>query len=287
MSSKHIWPVFVLIFALTLLSSGCANSFTDQPDLIPSGGETGPEHSATEEAPGTGTPDIGERRPEPTIPGGLERVPPQDADPLVGEVPAELLDEMIADLAKETGADRDDIKVVRAEAVVWNDGSLGCPKSGEFYIQVLMSGYWVVLEVEGQEYDYRANDSGYFTLCEGKGGPPMPPRNKGVDIENPLIIQAKEDLAERLGISPNQIALLSFEAVVWPDSSLGCPQPGMRYLQVPMDGALMRLGVDTEMYFYHSGGAQDPFLCEQTSQIIPRVNPKFDELVPPPGSETD
>ena len=65
----------------------------------------------------------------------------------------------------------------------------------------------------------------------------MPPRNKGVDIENPLIIQAKEDLAERLDISPNQIALLSFEEVVWPDSSLGCPQPGMRYIQVPKDGA--------------------------------------------------
>jgi hypothetical protein len=261
MSSKHILSVFLLIFALTLLSSGCANSFTEQPDLLPTGAETGPEHSATEEDPGTGTPDIGERRPEPTLPGGLERVTPIDSDPVVGEVPAELLDEMIADLAQETGADRDDIKVVRAEAVVWNDGSLGCPKPGEFYIQVLMSGYWVVLEVEAQEYDYRANDAGYFTLCEGKGGPPMPPRNKGVDIENPLIIQAKEDLAERLDISPNQIALLSFEAVVWPDSSLGCPQPGMFYAQVLSPGYRVILEVNGERYMYHTDNRQRVVYC--------------------------
>jgi hypothetical protein len=152
---------------------------------------------------------------------------------------------------------------------------------------MLINGYWVVLEVDGIEYDYRANDAGYFSLCEGKGVPPMPPRDTGVDIENPLLVQAKQDLAERLDISPNQIALLSYEEVVWPDASLGCPQPGMAYAQVPQEGVLIRLGIGRDMYFYHSGGAQNPFLCEQTSQIVPRVNPKSDELVPPPGSETD
>jgi hypothetical protein len=233
------------------------------------------------------TPDRNERRPEPTLPGGLERIPTQESEPVVGEVPGELLSEIIADLAKDTGAEREAIKVVRAEAVVWNDGSLGCPKPGEFYIQMLVSGYWVVLEVDGIEYDYRANDAGYFSLCEGKGVPPMPPRDTGVDIENPLLVQAKQDLAERLDISPNQIALLSYEEVVWPDASLGCPQPGMAYAQVPQEGVLIRLGIGRDMYFYHSGGAQNPFLCEQTSQIVPRVNPKSDELVPPPGSETD
>lgn len=110
----------------------------------------------------------------------------------------------------------------------------------------------------------------------------MPPPGSGVDIENPLITQAKEDLAERLGIPPNQIALTSYEEVVWPDSSLGCPQPGMEYLQVPMDGALIRLHAEGQDYDYHSGGNRGVFLCEKLSKNT--KNPPPIDIVPPPGS---
>lgn len=99
--------------------------------------------------------------------------------------------------------------------------------------------------------------------------------------------QAKEDLARRLSIAVDQITLLEVREVVWPDASLGCPQPGVAYEQVPQDGLLIRLDVEGRMYFYHSGGTQAPFLCEQTSQVVPKVTPKFDEVLPPPGSETD
>ncbi len=66
---------------------------------------------------------------------------------------------------------RREITVTRAEAVVWNDGSLGCPKPGEFYIQMLINGYWVVLEVEGIEYDYRVSDKGSLRSVKDKCGP--------------------------------------------------------------------------------------------------------------------
>ncbi len=79
----------------------------------------------------------------------------------------------------------------------------------------------------------------------------------------PLLTQAKEDLAQRLSVPVDQIEVLEARAVVWPDASLGCPQPGMKYKQVPMDGALIRLVVDGQVYEYHSGGSRDPFLCEQ------------------------
>ena len=42
----------------------------------------------------------------------------------------------------------------------------------------------------------------------------------------PLVEKAKEDLAQRLSIEMEQISLLEAKAVVWPDASLGCPQPG-------------------------------------------------------------
>lgn len=102
-----------------------------------------------------------------------------------------------------------------------------------------------------------------------------------------LIEKAKEDLAKRLSIEVTEISFLEAREVIWPDSSLGCPQPDMVYAQVEVEGLLIRLGVGKEMYFYHSGGNMDPFLCESTSPVFPKSTPIIDELLPPPGSEID
>ena len=79
-----------------------------------------------------------------------------------------------------------------------------------------------------------------------------------------LVDLAKTDLAERLGIEIDAITLISYQDVIWPDSSLGCPQPGMAYLQVPKDGSRIILEFEGTTYDYHTGGGRDPFLCEQT-----------------------
>jgi len=115
----------------------------------------------------------------PTIPAVTpvvpERVPPTETRPLVtGEVPVELLDALKSDLIECTGATLDQIKLVRAQAITWPDGSLGCPQPGVFYTQALVNGYWVVLEAGDQEYDYRLADTGYFFVCQG-GFPPVAP----------------------------------------------------------------------------------------------------------------
>jgi hypothetical protein len=90
-----------------------------------------------------------------------------------------------------------------------------------------------------------------------------------------LIEKAKTDLSQRLAISPDQITLLEATSVVWPDASLGCPQPGMVYIQVPEDGLLIRLQVGGQIYPYHSGGFRDPFLCEAIFKD-PNPPPKID-----------
>lgn len=100
---------------------------------------------------------------------------------------------------------------------------------------------------------------------------PSKPETPGTSgtAENRLVTQAKEDLAERLSIAVDQIQLVEFKAVVWPDASLGCPRPGMAYIQVPQDGALIRLKADGKVYEYHSGGARAPFLCEKGAGETP------------------
>jgi hypothetical protein len=104
----------------------------------------------------------------------------------------------------------------------------------------------------------------------------------------PLVVMAVQDLSERLGIDVDQIKVTSAEMVVWPDASLGCPQPDMVYKQVPEDGTLIFLEAAGKVYEYHGGGWTDPFLCEQVIKTKP-TTPKIDlnETAPPPGGSID
>ncbi|HEY4690296.1 MAG TPA: hypothetical protein VIK33_13355, partial [Anaerolineae bacterium] len=52
----------------------------------------------------------------------------------------------------------------------------------------------------------------------------------------PLIDTAIADLSERLSIDATQITVVGFSAEVWPDASLGCPEPGVQYAQVLTEG---------------------------------------------------
>jgi len=92
--------------------------------------------------------------------------------------------------------------------------------------------------------------------------PPTPPKpGTPSTLAQGPIGQAKADLAGRLGVDPGEVKLVSSEEVTWPDGSLGCPQPGMRYIQMLVNGSRMVLEVGGKQYHYHSGGRRGPFLC--------------------------
>ena len=95
---------------------------------------------------------------------------------------------------------------------------------------------------------------------------------------NPLVMQAMKDLARRLSVSLEAIALVEFEAVIWPDASLGCPRPDMAYRQVQQDGARIVLAANGRKYIYHSGGSRAPFLCENPAQgAAPGAAPEIND----------
>ncbi len=102
----------------------------------------------------------------------------------------------------------------------------------------------------------------------------------------PLVAQARQDLAQRLNIAEDQITLIEAKAVVWPDASLGCPQPDMVYKQVPYDGALIFLKVGEREYEYHSGGSRGLFLCEKSLKPK-KITPNTDKVIPPPMRSGD
>jgi hypothetical protein len=79
-------------------------------------------------------------------------------------------------------------------------------------------------------------------------------------------MRARKDLAERLTVDPETIDLLEVSEVVWPDASLGCPQPGKVYPQVTKEGHLIRLRAGKHIYSYHSGQGGASFFCESPAR---------------------
>lgn len=75
------------------------------------------------------------------------------------------------------------------------------------------------------------------------------------------VAAAVADLTIRLGIDPSDITVVSVEEVTWPDGSIGCPQPGMRYTQALVNGSLVTLEAGGQTYEYHSGGGRSLFYC--------------------------
>lgn len=64
---------------------------------------------------------------------------------------------------------------------------------------------------------------------------------------------AKEHLAANLGITIEEIAVISVEKVNWPDTSLGLPEPDRVYAQVIIPGFKITLMASGQEYHYHAG----------------------------------
>lgn len=64
----------------------------------------------------------------------------------------------------------EDIRVLMAVEMTWNDGSLGCPEPGMMYTQALVPGYRIVLESAGVAYDYHGAKTGKPRLCQPSSG---------------------------------------------------------------------------------------------------------------------
>ena len=95
---------------------------------------------------------------------------------------------------------------------------------------------------------------------------PSPPTAPGLQG---LIELAKQDLAQRLSIATDQIKLVEATEVEWSDSSLGCPQPEIAYLQVVTPGYLILLDAGNKEYEYHASRDTYVIYCENPSPPIP------------------
>jgi hypothetical protein len=93
---------------------------------------------------------------------------------------------------------------------------------------------------------------------------PSSPLDSGLQA---LIEKAKTDLMQRTAVSTSQIQIVDTAEVEWPDSSLGCPQPGMSYLQVITPGYRIVLEANGTRYEYHSNKSTLIVFCENPNPI--------------------
>jgi hypothetical protein len=102
--------------------------------------------------------------------------------------------------------------------------------------------------------------------------PRMAPADGNVTVEsNPaatpdpalerLTALAREDLARRLALDPGRIHLIEAEATTWPDTSLGCPQPGVAYAPMATPGFRLLLEALGQTYACHTDTGQHVVLC--------------------------
>lgn len=163
-------------------------------------------------------------------------------------------------LSKEPGMRGQKIRVQEVVSVEWPDASLGCPQKGRRYPLVVTRGYRVVLEVAGKTYRVHVG-GGRAVLCEH----PLSSSkvyDKDIGAAARMYELAREDLASRLKVAKEEVKANFIRPLIWPDASLGCPQPDMNYAQVMTPGFLIELEVAGKTYAYHSDRKR-VVLCEK------------------------
>lgn len=242
MRKKWFWlPVLCLLIGLGILLAACGTATETEEPQSPISTPVGDSPPVSDKA--TAVPVI-----------------PDEAKEMAGLVQQ--------DLAEQLNISEDKIQVVRVTEMEWPDSSLGCPKPGMAYLDVITPGYEIVLKAADQEYTYHTGPDS-FVLCqdgfddeEGDEVVPQPGTEE-------LVKAAKEDLSKRLGIAQEEITLQAATSVEWRDGSLGCPEPGTNYLTVVTPGYLVELEAQGQVYSYHAG-QDSPFLCENPQSPLTR-----------------
>ncbi len=154
-------------------------------------------------------------------------------------------------LAAELKIPKDGIVVESVRAVDWRDSSLGCPKPGMAYMQVITPGHEVTLRAEGVVHVVHEANNKAFACRQAKSVAGA--EASGIDITyRKQQQQARKDLAARLNVPEADILMGRVSPTTWVDASLGCPEPGTQYAQVETEGWIFVLQHRGREYTYNA-----------------------------------
>jgi hypothetical protein len=83
-----------------------------------------------------------------------------------------------------------------------------------------------------------------------------------------LTALAQRQLADQLNLPVRRIRVVDVQAVVWPDTSLGCPQPDQLYSQMLVNGYRIVLEAAGERTIFHTDFDR-AFICAADDEALP------------------
>lgn len=136
------------------------NSPVATPLARPEGAET-VVNLLTQPSPTPGTePSVGAVIPAETAEGHpAESTPPPGTEALVAKAK-----EMLTQMPGIEGVG-DGISLVAVETMQWRDSSLGCPREGMQYLQVITPGYSILLQAGDKQYEFHTDTGTAVVLC--------------------------------------------------------------------------------------------------------------------------
>ncbi|MGH8223016.1 MAG: hypothetical protein ACREQZ_08580 [Woeseiaceae bacterium] len=153
-------------------------------------------------------------------------------------------------LAADLGVSRDRITIDTIRAVDWPDSSIGCPKPGQAYLQVITTGHKITLRVDRQVHVVHEASNRAFVCHKTKPYAGVNPQRELVFGQQ--MIAARKDLARWLSVSESDIKPESAEERTWNDAGIGCPEPGVAYPKGRVTGWVLTLRHNDRDYTYHT-----------------------------------
>jgi hypothetical protein len=156
----------------------------------------------------------------------------------------------IAALAKDLGIAADKIQVDTVRSVNWPDSSIGCPRPGRAYMQVITPGHKVSLRADGRIYVVHEAKGRAFVCENTKPYAGVDP--KGELVFGSMMLEARRDLAARLGVPESEIQMTAAQEQTWEDAGLGCPEPGKSYPPGKVTGWVLTFEHAKRPFTYHT-----------------------------------
>ena len=143
------------------------------------------------------------------------------------------------------------VEILAVEPVDWPDGCLGLAGPEELCTQAIVPGYLVTLRAQEQFYKFRTNLAGTAVRQEPLVvNPDATPLGSG---ELPAAVEkARLTLAEMLGITIEEIRIMEFHAVDWPNTCLGVEVEGEMCAEMIVPGYLVLLEAQGLQYEMHT-----------------------------------
>jgi hypothetical protein len=208
------------------------------------------------------------------LPGPEDLVTPSpDSGPVLIPAAAQpLMQRALADLAEQLDIGEDEIQVLRFEAALWTSLDLGCDESEATIAAPLeIEGFRIVLAVEQRLYEYHSDDRSSLRLCAEAGSFAGTTQNLLLDtdpVAADMVALAQQRVAAELDLSTRRVLVVDVTAYTWPDSSLGCPQPGASYPSVAIEGYRIALSAGDAEYIFHTNATQ-MIACDSDLEVLP------------------